>query len=130
MERLEESLRRSSELAKEVLERAKRREVDWWPSHRLEGPGSRIQLGTEEEDDGGRVALQEAFTMMSHFLRHTTKQCQSSQSDPLRLPPVEDVCIEVAPGTYRISAASTDRQPQTHIVHMVPGQSVALTFSI
>lgn len=41
-----------------------------------------------------------------------------------------DIYIEVAPGTYRISAGSPDGPAQTRIVNVAPGQSVDLTFHV
>lgn len=168
---MEESLRRTSKQAREVLERARRREVDWWATHRHDG----IQTGHgtgAAEDDGSSVTLEEAFATMSEFMLHTTEQCKayhscvprginkqekqhigrfhhrrpppgaqrpesclSSRSVPLPHSGMKgtdprDVYIEVAPGTYCISAGSPDCQAQTHIVNITPGQSVDLTFHI
>ncbi|XP_040183810.1 A-kinase-interacting protein 1 isoform X1 [Rana temporaria] len=41
-----------------------------------------------------------------------------------------DIYIEVAPGTYRISAGSPDGPAQTRVVNVAPGQSVDLTFYV
>ncbi|XP_053576581.1 A-kinase-interacting protein 1 isoform X2 [Bombina bombina] len=41
-----------------------------------------------------------------------------------------NVCIEVAPGTYSISAGLQKSQRQTQVVNITPGQSVDLTFSL
>ncbi|XP_072278448.1 A-kinase-interacting protein 1 isoform X2 [Pyxicephalus adspersus] len=167
---MEESLRRTSERAREVLERARRREVDWWAAHRPKG--IRNGMGVHE-DDGTALTLEEAFTAMSDFMRHSTERCKayhgclppsgiteqekqhigrfhhrrspqvaqrlgsrmSSLSPPLaqsgakRTHP-RDVYIEVAPGTYSISAGSPNCQPQTRIVNLTAGQSVDLTFNV
>ncbi|XP_018426645.1 PREDICTED: A-kinase-interacting protein 1 [Nanorana parkeri] len=173
---MEESLRRTSEQAREVLERARRREVDWWAGHRHEGV--QTPPGTEDsEDDGSSVTLEEAFTTMSDFMRRTTEQCKayhscipprgineqekqhigrfhrrrppraaqrlesrlvssaSSQSahplhSGMKKTDPRDVYIEVAPGTYSISAGSPDCPAKTRIVNITPGQSVDLTFHV
>ncbi|XP_068116438.1 A-kinase-interacting protein 1 isoform X2 [Hyperolius riggenbachi] len=168
--RMEESLRRTSELATEVLERARRREVDWWASRGQDEMGLRNWHGPE---DGHHVTLEEAFSTMAHFMRHTTEQCEtyhscipphmvdnqerqhigrfhhrrprlemqrvesrlSSPSRPMGHSGVvktdpRDVYIEVAPGTYSISARSPHSPAQTHIVNITPGQSVDVTFNI
>ncbi|KAM5137772.1 A-kinase-interacting protein 1 isoform 2-T3 [Mantella aurantiaca] len=123
------------------------------------------------EDDGSPVTLEESFTTMSNFMRHTTEQCKAyhgsippagiseqekqhigrfhhrrspraAQRPESRLssPPApqpgmkrrdpRDVHIEVAPGTYCISAGSPDSQAQTRMVNITPGQSVDLTFHV
>ncbi|CAI9534829.1 unnamed protein product [Staurois parvus] len=72
---MEESLRRTSQRSREVLERARRREVDWGAPHRQEG------IRTQDaEDDGDPVTLEESFTAMSHFMRHTTQLCKAYHS--------------------------------------------------
>lgn len=70
--RMEESLRRTSERAREVLERARRRDVDWEAIRRQEG------IWTQDaEDDETPPTLEEAFTAMSHFMHHTTELCKA-----------------------------------------------------
>ncbi|XP_077309782.1 A-kinase-interacting protein 1 isoform X2 [Lithobates pipiens] len=167
--RMEESLRRSSERAREVLERARRREVDWGAARRPEG----IQTQDAEDDETPPTLEEETFTAMSHFMRHSTALCEayhscipprgineqekqhigrfhyrrsqraaqrsdshpSSPSAPLSSSAMKrtdphDIYIEVAPGTYRISAGCPDGPAQTRIVNVTPGQSVDLTFHV
>lgn len=164
---MEDSLRRSSALGREVLERAQRRDVDWWSVHGGRGPGRRPGAETPEEELP--ATLEEAFSTLSRLMRQTTEQCEryhsgipamersevqhvsrfhcrklprlplkppgaSSAAAPLRSSrrwqDPRDVYIEVAPGTYSISACSPDHLPQTHLVNIPPGQSVDLTFSV
>ncbi|XP_069713743.1 A-kinase-interacting protein 1 isoform X1 [Phaenicophaeus curvirostris] len=42
--------------------------------------------------------------------------------------PSEDIYIEVSPGTYSVTATSEDMVQQTHVVDVIAGQSVDLTF--
>lgn len=44
---------------------------------------------------------------------------------------MQDIYIEVSPGTYTISASSGEDQiKQTHVVEIQPGQSVNLSFDL
>lgn len=44
---------------------------------------------------------------------------------------MQDVFIEVSPGTYSVSASSpADKIKQTHVVKVQPGESVNLTFDL
>ncbi|XP_077309780.1 A-kinase-interacting protein 1 isoform X1 [Lithobates pipiens] len=193
--RMEESLRRSSERAREVLERARRREVDWGAARRPEGiqtqdaevptriksagnPAMRrsvqsVYVVSPQDDETPPTLEEETFTAMSHFMRHSTALCEayhscipprgineqekqhigrfhyrrsqraaqrsdshpSSPSAPLSSSAMKrtdphDIYIEVAPGTYRISAGCPDGPAQTRIVNVTPGQSVDLTFHV
>ncbi|XP_053924947.1 A-kinase-interacting protein 1 isoform X2 [Cuculus canorus] len=40
----------------------------------------------------------------------------------------KDIYIEVSPGTYSVTATSEDMVQQTHVVDVIAGQSVDLTF--
>ncbi|NXY42646.1 AKIP1 protein, partial [Ceuthmochares aereus] len=42
--------------------------------------------------------------------------------------PSKDIYIEVSPGTYCVTATSEDMVQQTHVVDVIAGQSVDLTF--
>ncbi|XP_059578646.1 A-kinase-interacting protein 1 isoform X2 [Alligator mississippiensis] len=42
----------------------------------------------------------------------------------------KDIYIEVAPGTYSVTATSEDMVKQTHVVDITAGQSIDLTFSL
>ncbi|XP_040266151.1 A-kinase-interacting protein 1 [Bufo bufo] len=159
---MEDSIRRTSELGRQVLERAQRRDVDWWSARGQDPQSPEIP----EEDRLQR--LEDAFSTLSRFMHHTTERCERYHSSipaqamnpseiqhisrfhrtmPLKpqtgwtsaaAPPQSsgrnrdprDVYIEVAPGTYRISARSPNLQSQTHLVNITPGQSVDLTFNV
>ncbi|XP_075139729.1 A-kinase-interacting protein 1 isoform X2 [Leptodactylus fuscus] len=170
---MEDSLRRTSELGRQVLERAQRRDVDWWSAQTHSGQSPRICPGVESAEEEHPPGLEEAFSTLSRFMRHTTEQCEryhsciprpemnrseiqhfsrfhcrklqrsllrpsppylSSAAAPLqssgRRRDLRDVNIEVAPGTYSISAGAPNCQRQTHLVHITPGQSVDLTFNV
>ncbi|XP_005989729.1 A-kinase-interacting protein 1 [Latimeria chalumnae] len=43
---------------------------------------------------------------------------------------LEDIHIDVAPGAYTVIAGSPDSEKLTQVVHINPGQSVDITFSI
>ncbi|XP_075044626.1 A-kinase-interacting protein 1 isoform X2 [Mixophyes fleayi] len=97
---MEDSLRRTSALGRDVLERAGRRDQGWWSSYRHEG----LLHGTETPEDTlpltavlhppynsneycdfvqeeeQKVTLEEAFTTLSHFMCRTTEQCQRYHS--------------------------------------------------
>ncbi|XP_068872883.1 A-kinase-interacting protein 1 [Aphelocoma coerulescens] len=64
----------------------------------------------EERTEGSRAP--------SHA--HTCQQC------PRR--PSKDFYIEVSPGIYSVTAMSEDMVEQTHIVDVIAGQSIDLTF--
>lgn len=83
------SLQRSARLGREVLERAKRRAVDWHPPERSRGsvgvlyrqgpyqerwsaPGSQRLLGEREER---RPTLSSSFRTMAEFMDYTSNQC-------------------------------------------------------
>ncbi|KAE8606077.1 hypothetical protein XENTR_v10010590 [Xenopus tropicalis] len=66
--RMEDSLKRSAELGRDLLERMRSREVGWACSGGLQ----EAEL-TEAVDDGAN--LEEAFAVMADFMRRTTEQC-------------------------------------------------------
>ncbi|MEE6498693.1 hypothetical protein FKM82_003209 [Ascaphus truei] len=171
---MQRSLKQTAKLGLNVLERAKRREVDW--SSLCSGGGQihREQQSMEnpEQEEGDHVSLEEAFATMANFMLQTTEQCEKYHSclPASKMSPHEvehtckfhckksmqtllnrgskrgvatghlqpaskqrtsqDVRIEVAPGTYSISAGSCHSQRQTHVVNITPGQSVDLTFNL
>ncbi|XP_073401301.1 A-kinase-interacting protein 1 [Dendrobates tinctorius] len=169
---MEDSLRRTSALGQEVLERARRRDVDWWSVRTHSGHSPRIRHSTESPEAERPSSLEEAFSTLSCFMRQTTEQCERyhscipapemSRSEvqhvcrihcrrrqrvPGKPPPPassstagpfqssvtsrdpRDISIEVAPGTYSISASSSNYHKQTHLLNITPGQSVDLTFT-
>ncbi|XP_053305193.1 A-kinase-interacting protein 1 [Spea bombifrons] len=171
-ERIEYSLKQTSDLGREVLERARRREVSRSPPSYKRGRETRWEHQEpdrmEAEDDG--ASLEEAFSAVADFMRYTTEQCakyhncipasdvnaqemrhacrfhlrkqgpptQASTRGPAACPPQsvgvqrrpQDVNIEVAPGTYRISAGSRGSARQTHVLNIPPGHTVGLTFDL
>ncbi|KAM4721424.1 A-kinase-interacting protein 1 [Rhinophrynus dorsalis] len=169
---MERSLRQTGELGLEVLERARRREVDWSAGCRSGGMTHGEQSREEITEEEGQVSPEEVFATMADFMRHTTEQCaiyhnslpvrrisqqemkhncrfhcrkftqrdlnERALQSPTPGPPQsirvqripQDVHIEVAPGTYSISACSRGSPRQTHVVNITPGQSVDLTFTV
>ncbi|KAI1903905.1 hypothetical protein AGOR_G00000220 [Albula goreensis] len=173
---MDSSLRRSSRLGLQVLERAQRRSVDWasrspspQPTHAEETlriPNStRNRIPTWEaqaQKAKPHTTLDDAFETIVEFMGQTTQQCKNfyrcvpvqnpSQAEvkhvcryhPHQLQgelqriaseenergPLEDYHIEVSPGTYAISAAEGDSNPQTHLVCVKAGESVNLTFQL
>ncbi|KAF6101928.1 A-kinase interacting protein 1 [Phyllostomus discolor] len=132
------SLQRSARLGQEVLERAKRRAVDW---HSLEFPkGSvgaisqerpygerwpaagpeRLLLGEREER---RPTLSASFRTMAEFMDYTSSQCGADNIS-------KDLYIEVYPGTYSVTVGANDLTKKTQVVAVDSGQSVDLVFPI
>ncbi|KYO22054.1 A-kinase-interacting protein 1 isoform X3 [Alligator mississippiensis] len=152
---------RTAGLAREVLDRARRRRVNW-PQPR-------------EEDS---ESLSAAFASVVEFMNQTTKECEKyyssvpacrcreneikhvcryhnrqaaenllkalekekNKTSPVSSPAAtpqqhgreasKDIYIEVAPGTYSVTATSEDMVKQTHVVDITAGQSIDLTFSL
>ncbi|XP_075189079.1 A-kinase-interacting protein 1 isoform X2 [Anomaloglossus baeobatrachus] len=171
---MEDSLRRTSARGQEVLQQVRRRNEDWWSARAHSGRSPRLRHSVEALEEERPASLEEAFSAMSSFMRHTTELCERyhscvpapemSRSEmqhisrfhcgrrqrvPTKPPPPgsvsddtaplqssgrtrdpQDVYIEVAPGTYRISAASPNYRKQSHVVNLSPGQSVDLTFHV
>ncbi|XP_020645547.3 A-kinase-interacting protein 1 [Pogona vitticeps] len=76
-------------------------------------------LKTEESEPGGGVE------------ESGCPDTESSALIPAKTSNVKDIYIEVAPGTYTVSASShEDTIKQTHLVKIQPGQSVNLTFNL
>ncbi|NWH80924.1 AKIP1 protein, partial [Piaya cayana] len=55
-------------------------------------------------------------------------RCNNEIFPPKTRKPSEDIYIEVSPGTYSVTATSEDMVQQTHVVDVIAGQSVDLTF--
>ncbi|KAG8438455.1 hypothetical protein GDO86_008944 [Hymenochirus boettgeri] len=162
--RMENSLKETANLGRQVLERARRREVNWVPpcDH-----GSQGDAVTEVEHHSAN--LKEAFDAMDDFMRHATQRCTKYHSClpchtlthqevahrcrfhrrkftgtqdlskcglERRLNPIStqdeprDISIEVAPGTYSVSAGSPNAEKQTCVVNISPGQTVDITFTL
>ncbi|XP_043980869.1 A-kinase-interacting protein 1 [Gambusia affinis] len=158
--RLESSLRRSSRLGLEVLERASRRDADLTGIRASQTSATSYQDATE----GTQSELRDAFANIATFMGETSHHCkrfyesgssgelsaaerkhvsrfhtrpgpgQTTSTQPRRKPRFpqrdEDFHIEVSPGSYSVSASFPDSQPQTHLVRIQPGESVVLTFNL
>ncbi|CAH2325517.1 Hypothetical predicted protein [Pelobates cultripes] len=74
---MEYSLKQTAELGLEVLERAKRREVNWSVSCKHGRQMCQEQMSPEQDKPlDERECLEEAFSAMAKFMRHTTEQCE------------------------------------------------------
>ncbi|XP_018112740.1 A-kinase-interacting protein 1 isoform X2 [Xenopus laevis] len=138
--RMEDSLKRSAELGRELLERVRCREVGW--SCSWEGGPQEAELIEMYHDclANHRMSQQEVV----HTCRFHGRKCIQTGSQrgvaqrtnaPAFTPITtqerpRDIAIEVAPGTYSVSAGLPRAQRQTHVVNICPGQSVDLTFSL
>ncbi|XP_052438873.1 A-kinase-interacting protein 1 isoform X1 [Carassius gibelio] len=158
---LESSLRRSSKLGQEVLEKAKRRSVSCSrPRPRVLGHNER-----NSERDILHSNLDHAFAKIVEYMSETTRQCKKfyetvHQAQPSEREHIcryhsqqmlrtadqkqnasgaikqdgssepEDFLIEVTPGTYSITAAMQDTEPQTKTVRINAGESMSLTFNL
>ncbi|KAG8536479.1 hypothetical protein GDO81_026266 [Engystomops pustulosus] len=78
---MEESLRRTSELGRELLERAQSRDVDWWSVREgcVHSPRIRHTWESPEVEERPR-SLAEAFSTLSHYMCQTTEQCEKYHS--------------------------------------------------
>ncbi|XP_006873050.1 PREDICTED: A-kinase-interacting protein 1 isoform X4 [Chrysochloris asiatica] len=138
------SLQRSARLGQEVLERAKRRAVDW---HLLELPkgsmGVRAPEGQDQERrraaDPQRLLPGEKYYSSvpeevgaSHVYRYHRGKSELSWCSDTRTGQAEsiskDLYIEVYPGTYSVTVGSNDLTKKTHVVAVDSGQSVDLVF--
>ncbi|XP_058607271.1 A-kinase-interacting protein 1 isoform X2 [Onychostoma macrolepis] len=150
---LESSLRRSSKLGQEVLEKAKSRSV----SCSRPRPPVLDHNERNSERDILHSNLDHAFAKIVEYMSETTRQCkkfyetvhlaqpserkhicryhsqqmlrtadqkQNGSSEP------EDFLIEVSPGTYSITAAMQDTKAQTKTVRINAGESMSLTFNL
>ncbi|XP_048161966.1 A-kinase-interacting protein 1 isoform X2 [Corvus hawaiiensis] len=67
---------------------------------------------------------------IKHFCKYHGKKVErkmdSTGEEPRR--PSKDFYIEVSPGIYSVTAMSEDMVEQTHIVDVIAGQSIDLTF--
>ncbi|XP_036391694.1 A-kinase-interacting protein 1 isoform X2 [Megalops cyprinoides] len=139
---LESSLTRSSVLGLQVLERAKRRSVDW-ASVSASGKLSQADNGQRNHNDGvgaenfyKSAPVQEPSTYeVNHVYRYHSQRLPgalhqriSEKTEKLTLG--EDFHIEVSPGTYSITAGTGDSDQQTRLVQVNAGESVNLTFHL
>uniref|UniRef100_UPI00398E5438 A-kinase-interacting protein 1 isoform X2 n=1 Tax=Pristiophorus japonicus TaxID=55135 RepID=UPI00398E5438 len=155
---LQSALRRSSELGREVLERAQKRRVHWSVDDLC---GRAKETGQKDEDEAECTDLNEAFAAVLQCMAHTTRQCKHYyQSVPLcerdeleenhirryhmnlkyhmgsltTKAPIkcnDKVHIQVAPGSYAVTAKSriSDQEP-THVIHLGPDQTIDLAFTV
>ncbi|XP_051953681.1 A-kinase-interacting protein 1 [Xyrauchen texanus] len=155
---LESSLCRSSKLGQEVLEKAKRRSVNW----RSTRPGSPLHMFSQNSDLS-HSSLDHAFATIVEYMAETTRQCKkfhtavhltesrerehvcryhsqqtsrTADQEPITRASIkrdiepEDFAIEVSPGTYSITAAMQDSKPHTKTVRINAGESMSLTFNL
>ncbi|XP_051726084.1 A-kinase-interacting protein 1 [Ctenopharyngodon idella] len=154
---LESSLRRSSKLGQEVLEKAKRRSVSCSSARPRPSPMFN-HYESDSERDVSHSNLDHAFATIVEYMSETTRQCQKfyktvhlaqpserehicryHSQQMLRTAAIkrdigssepEDFLIEVSPGTYSITAAMQDTRPETKTVHIDAGESISLTFNL
>ncbi|XP_011919162.1 PREDICTED: A-kinase-interacting protein 1 isoform X4 [Cercocebus atys] len=138
------SLQRSARLALEVLERAKRRAVDWHALERPKGcmgvlareaphlerqpaagpqrvfPGEKYYSSVPEE--GGATHVYRYHRGKSKL--YMCSDIGNGQAENIS----KDLYIEVYPGTYSVTVGSNDLTKKTHVVAVDSGQSVDLVF--
>ncbi|XP_034850958.1 A-kinase-interacting protein 1 isoform X2 [Mirounga angustirostris] len=131
------ALQRTARLGQEVLERAKRRAVDW---HSRELPKSGVGVTSRERPYRGRrpaagpqrllpgereerqPTLSASFRTMAEFMDYTSSQCGAENTS-------KDLYIEVYPGTYSVTVGTNDLT-KTQVVAVDSGQSVDLVFPV
>ncbi|XP_063123448.1 A-kinase-interacting protein 1 isoform X8 [Rattus norvegicus] len=148
------SLQRSARLGREVLERAKRRAVDWHSPERSRGCVG-VLYGQDPyqerwQREERRPTLSTSFRTMAEFMDYTSSQCgrncrgetsvgpgsiyQTSEHSQESSWPIEniskDLYIEVYPGTYSVTVGSGALSKKTHVVAVDSGQSVDLVFPV
>ncbi|KAL7871180.1 hypothetical protein SRHO_G00086770 [Serrasalmus rhombeus] len=78
---LESSLQRSSKLGLEVLERAKRRSVDWSsarvPNQKRRAKEKHGEVQEDQEDPSVHVSLDRSFAKIMQHMSETTYQCKN-----------------------------------------------------
>ncbi|XP_065066680.1 uncharacterized protein LOC135692396 isoform X2 [Rhopilema esculentum] len=139
---------RSGRQSISTLERAEQRKVEW-PSPTLNPP--------DFKDPHSFTTIDDAFGTVMQFMSMTTSQCkryyrsknrnlseednkhcqqfhthqQKRLKDRNPLQQHEGVQLEMAPGTYAVSAGKWGAErSHTHVVHISPGQTIDLTFGI
>ncbi|XP_017503934.2 A-kinase-interacting protein 1 isoform X4 [Manis javanica] len=140
------SLQRSARLGQEVLERAKRRAVDW---HSLEFPKGRVRVLSRRRlyqetrqaagpqqllpgekyyssvpEEGGATHVYRYHRGKSEL--HLCSDRENGQAQNIS----KDLYIEVYPGTYSITVGTNDLTKKTHVVAVDSGQSVDLVFPV
>ncbi|XP_078077398.1 A-kinase-interacting protein 1 isoform X3 [Mustelus asterias] len=153
---LQSALRRSSQLGREVLERAQKRRVHWsmddLSCREREPEESCVQ---KDEGKAEWTDINEAFASVLQCMAHVTRQCKHYyKSVPLcerdkleenhirryhmgpsttRAPVkgIDELHIQVAPGSYAVTAKSrVSEREQIRVIHLGPDQTVDLTFNV
>ncbi|XP_043561790.1 A-kinase-interacting protein 1 isoform X1 [Chiloscyllium plagiosum] len=154
---LHSALRRSSELGRAVLKRARNRRVHWSPDDPSCGAESESVESSVQKDEAKQEwsDIDEAFASVLQCLAHATRQCKHYYKDvplnetdkleenhirryhmgpsitkvPVRY--TDKVHIQVAPGSYAVTAKSkiSERQ-QTRVIHLGPNQTINLAFHV
>ncbi|XP_025784367.1 A-kinase-interacting protein 1 isoform X4 [Puma concolor] len=139
------ALQRTARLGQEVLERAKRRAVDW---HSRELPQSSVGVTSREQpdrerrpaagpqrllpgekyyssvlEDGGAAHVSRYHRRKSEL--HLCCDGRNGQAENIS----KDLYIEVYPGTYSVTVGANDLT-KTHVVAVDSGQSVDLVFAV
>ncbi|XP_066926494.1 uncharacterized protein [Clytia hemisphaerica] len=143
------TLCRTSHQSAQTLQKASRRSIEW---------PTQIHQPPNEQDGSTNITIDDAFDDVLQYMTTTARQCKryhrstcrqfTSDSDLLHLKryhqnhktanyksnpllKTEEVNVEVAPGTYAISAGAwgSDRQ-HTHVIHIKDNQTVDLNFGM
>ncbi|KAK7811606.1 hypothetical protein U0070_006042 [Myodes glareolus] len=142
------SLQRSARLGREVLERAKRRAVDWHSPERSRGnvgvlyrqgpsqerwsvPGPQRLLGekyySSVPEEGGATHVSRYHRRQAPEVHvHSDLGHGQEQAEDIS----KDLYIEVYPGTYSVTVGSSPLTKKTHVVVVDSGQSVDLVFPV
>ncbi|TRY89683.1 hypothetical protein DNTS_032313 [Danionella cerebrum] len=130
---MESSLKRSSKLGHEVLEKAKRRSAGF------SRPRSAARFSEKFFDNfyrSAEVTSKELEHVCHYHSQQMLKTIDQKQNITLAMTgktgsgEPEDFFIEVSPGTYSITAAMEDTTSQTKTVSISAGQSMSLTFNL
>ncbi|XP_067902459.1 A-kinase-interacting protein 1 isoform X2 [Heterodontus francisci] len=127
---LRSALRRSSQLGREVLERAQKRRVHWSMDDMSCSREREMEEPSVQKDEHyyksvplcERDELEENHIRRYHMGSSTTKA-------PTKC--IDEVHIQVAPGSYAVTAKSriSDRE-QTRVIHLGPDQTIDLAFTV
>ncbi|XP_067850058.1 A-kinase-interacting protein 1 isoform X3 [Heptranchias perlo] len=154
---LQSALRRSSQLGREVLERAEKRRVHWSVDDLSCGRARETEGSAVQKDEGEAECtdVNEAFASVLQCLAHTTRHCKhyynnvpfcerdeleenhirryhrgsSATKAPIKC--TDRVHIQVAPGSYAVTAKSRiSEREQTRVIHLGPDQTIDLAFTV
>ncbi|OBS60429.1 hypothetical protein A6R68_08452 [Neotoma lepida] len=142
------SLQRSARLGREVLERAKRRAVNWHSPERSKGsvgvlycqgpsqerwsvPGPQRLLGekyySSMPEEGGATHVYRYHRRKPPEM-HVYSDIEHGREQAEDIS--KDLYIEVYPGTYSVTVGSSPLTRKTHVVAVDSGQSVDLVFPV